>query len=282
MIYPAQKLIRNVQLTGIENPNSPNMDPNDILDKIADEQDSLSSFILRMRPDLLCTYWDLTLDGSLEYGIDKGKPRLLDHVFCVEDISSGETKPYNTRPIHFEDRFYYLSNLQSGVKYYIKNNKLGFPNLDSGISLRIWYPKKPTPLFYSGVASATANTVTLDAAVDAGAYYPEDDFYNGMYIQTDNFQLREITDFTASTRTFTVDENWHSNPTITTIVDLVSPITPRFQELLYLGAALRIKLGLDDDIRQIQNHYDRIKQELDGFLRREQSQGPQYVRKIRR
>ncbi len=281
MIYTLQKLIRAVQLCGIENPDSGTMDPDDIVDRINEEQEFLSATILRNRPDMMCTYWDLTTTGLREYGVADGKPRCLDHVFAVEDVSG--TDPTGTQVVRFENRFQYLESISNmTLKWHFTKGKLGIPGADTGTSIRVWYPKEPAPLMYGTAAAGASTTITFPSTPTAGDLVPEDDAYNGMLIKLDDGQVREITDYVASTRVATVDVAWTTIPTNASVLSIVSPIFPRFQELLHLGAALRLRIGLDDEIAQVRFHYDRISKALEAFMNREQSQEPQRVRHIRR
>lgn len=281
MEYTLQKLIRAVQLCGIENPDSGTMDPDDIVDKINEEQEYLGAQILRTRPDMLCTYFDLTTTGLREYGISNGIPRYIDHVFAIEDVSGSD--PMGTDVVRFEDRFSYLSSVTNEtIRWYYNKGKLGIPSADTGTTIRVWYPKRPVPLFYGTVSSGTSNTIVFPSSPTAGELIPENDIYNGMLLKLNDGQVREITDYVASTRTATVDVAWGTTPTNANTVSLVSPIFPRFQELLHLGASLRLKIGLDDEIQPIRFQYDRLYQSLEAFMRKEQSQEPQRVRHIPR
>jgi len=281
MIYTLQKLIRAVQLSGIENPDSGTMDPDDIADRINEEQEYLASVVLHIRPDMLCAYWDLTTTGTREYGVVSGMPRYLDHVSVIEDVSG--TNPMGSRVLRFEERFSYLTTLSANaIGWYFRGGKLGIPDYDTGTQLRVYYPKRPAPLFYGTVAAGTSTTVTFPSTPTVGELIPEDDVYNGMLVKLDDGQVREVTGYTASAYKATVDVAWSTTPTTDNVISLVSPIFPRFQEMLHLGAAIRLRAGSDDEINQIRFEYDRLMNQLEAFMGREQSQETKRVRKIAR
>jgi len=283
MIYTLQKLIRKTLLHGIENPDASSMDVEDINDTISDVQDWLSSMILRTRPDFLCTYFDFTPSGKLEYGITDGLPRGIDRIHALEDISNGSSRVgSDSIPMKFEQRFSYLNNAMFESGWYFNHGKLGFPGNPSDGTYRIWYPIQPKALFYATVTSSTDNTVTLPVSLTVGSLFPDDDYYNGMFLLTDDNQLREIIDYVGSTRTFTVDVDWSTNPANTVVISLVSPISGRFQDLLHLESAIRILTDLESDVRFLIKQRNDIISELTAFIGKEQTQTSQMVTKLRR
>lgn len=243
-------------------------------DYISSAQEEIASSILIKRDKFLSTYFDITLDGSREYDL----PRGVDRIFAFEDISSGANNPIDTTPVHFENRFIYLQNFFTRLRYYLKDGKIGIPSeLVSG-TFRVWYPNYVKPLFYGTVTATTSNTVTFTTAT-TGSIVPVDDYYNGMYLVNTNGEFKEVTDFVGSTLVFTVDSDWAVTPTI---VSLASPIPPRFQTLLHLTAGINWRLDLDMPIGDMIHVRDREMEQLNLILGKRQTHKSHHVKKTRR
>ena len=245
-----------------------------VLRYVNDAVDMVCSRLLRTRDGFFCTYYDLTLDGSLEYTMPLG----MDRVALVEDITGGSESPLDTNPVHFESRLRYIENASRGVVYYFRNGLLGVPNKQSGRTLRVYYPNRPKRLFRATADSATSTTVTLTSDAVLGSIVSINDWYNGMYMVDTTGEFHEVTDFVGSTGVFTCGP-WITTPTD---VSLSIPISARFQSLIHLEAGIDWRLDLDDPVDDLLRRTKDIWADLEGLLVRTQTQRSKSVKHIPR
>jgi len=200
-------------------------------------------------------YYDISLDGSLDYDMPLGVRR----VAFVQDISAGATNPLDTEPIDFINRYQFVtaySNLTS-LNYYFENGKIGIPTKESGITARVYYPAIPKKVFYMDVDSTSSTTVTLTSEPEdvngAGKIIRTANHYKGMYLVDESGEYHEVISNTAG-GVFTTAA-WTTSPTV---VSLAPPVDPRFQQLLHLEAGILWKIDLDDSIVELQRRVDSL------------------------
>ncbi len=279
MVLTFLELLKRTKLHITEDPDRGSLPDSWFAYFVDDAHTTVCNYIMGLRDDFFVTYKDITLNGALTYDIARG----VDRIVHVEDITAGATYPYDTHPIRFEDRFYYLSNL-SGTQtgYTLDKGKLLVPDKATGGVLRVYYPIFPKKLFYATVTSATSDTVTMPASATVGSIVMVDDYYNGMFLTNDDGQYREITDYVGSTRVFTVDEAWSTNPTAASVMSLSSPIWPRFQKLIHQEAGIMARADVNMDIRDLAYLYKQGTDELEEILNKKVVQKSRQVRKIAR
>jgi hypothetical protein len=281
MLYQLSDLINRVRDHFGENRDHGNTSIYKILDHINEASNKVASKMMGIRKDSLLTYLDVSLTGELYYSL----PRGIESVSFIEDISSGVNTPYDTVPIEFENRYQYVLNkvaTYDSRRYTIQRNKLIMPSKDNSGTLRIWYSFIPKRLLYFTATTSNDNTVVSPASVTVGNLITIDDYYNGMFLITDSGQYREITDFVGSTRTFLVDSNWDSNPSATTVISVIPPLWPRFQDLIHLEAGRTMRISLDMDINEISYTIKERYDEMEECLQQYSKQETQHVRKVGR
>jgi len=249
-----------------------------VLDYINRAWEMVYGTILTYRKDFFSAYYDITLDGSIEYDLPLGVSR----IYALEDITSGSTNAVDTQPMAYENRFIGLYDIGTKLKYYIRSGTLGIPSKKAGGTLRVWYPSRPRELFTAKPATVTNTTCTFSATPEMGTVVPEDDYYNGMFLVTPNGQVREITGCVGSTSVFTVDSAWATNPTAaTTSVSLTAPIG-HYQGLISLRAGILWRADLDMPIYDLETQYTRMENPLLKLLETQQTHRSQQVTKIPR
>ena len=248
-----------------------------VLEYIQDAVALVCGKILTQRSDFFLAYADISVTGAREYDLPLG----VNRISAVEDITAGSGDPRDTEPLRFEDRFTWISTLDSRVKYYLRHGKLGLPSKMASGTLRVYYPKAPTSLFYAGVTSSTATTITFTSATQ-GNITPEDDFYNGMFLATSDGQFREITDFVGSTLTATVGSTWGSTPSASDVLSLAIPLSPQFQGIIHMLAGINWRTDLDLPTAELERDYNRLGEPLWELLQKQQTQRSGRVKKVRR
>jgi hypothetical protein len=281
MLYQVTDLLNRVRDHVGESRNRGTILNPKVIDYLGDAQNKITNKMRSIRSDFILAYQDVTLNGSLYYDL----PRGVSGISYVEDITNGENSPSDMSPIWFEDRFLYVLNqvaTSSYRRYSIQRNKLLLPDKDSGGTVRVWYPFLPKKLLYFTASSSTDTTVVSPSSVTAGSLIQIDDYYNGMFLLTDDGQFREVTDFVGSTRSFTVDADWDSNPSATTVVSLCSPIWPEFQDLIHLEAGKLMRSDLDMGIQEISIEIRDRYNDMEKTLRKYTSQKAIHVKKVGR
>lgn len=273
MMYTIEDFLNRVRRHICEHETRGTIPPETKLDYINEAHNEVCSKIMGIRNDFLITYVDVTLNGSISYDLPHG----VERVIYVDDISGGVNYPKETQPILFEDRFNFLNGIDysNGVTFSLYGGKLNVPNLTSGVTLRVYYSFTPKGMGYFTASSSTSNTVVAPTTFTLGTFIKLNDFYNGMFLLTNDGQLREVIDFEASTRTFTVSSAWDANPGASTVVNVTTPIWPRFQDLIHLVAGYNWRCDLEMDTNEIRN---RIR---DGYITLEESLLKRYAQKSR-
>lgn len=277
MILTVPQLLQRTKDHVGEDRTRGNISDSVVLDYINSGIRLLAGEIQALRHDFFASYYDLSLDGSREYNL----PLDIERVFAVEDITSGSDNPYDTSPIFYEDRFRVLSMLSDMFSYYIRHHVFGVPSECSSGTMRIWYPKPPRPLYYGTCSASTSTTCTL-ATATLGTRVPENDFYNGMLLITDDLQYRLITDYT-SAGVFTVDTSWSSNPTAaSTVVSLAVPLGLQAQDLIHIQAGIDFRLDLDMDETPLLRRKKEYMNALELLLTRPNTQRSKRVKHVNR
>ena len=276
-MYTVPTLINRVWRHIGEHESRSNIDAQVTLDYINDHHESLCNKILKIVPDFLSTYIDYTLDGSREYTL----PKDIFRICGVENITGGANNPTDTVPIRFEERFRYLHNFRGLDDYYINDGRLGIPSKMSAGILRVYYPFTPKEMFYGTVVTATSTGFIITSTTD-GSIVGVDDRYNGMFDVNSYGEFKEITDYVGSSNTFTVDSAWSTTPTDgNTIVSICSPIWPRFQQLIHLGAGINFLLDIQMPITDKQNIYNDLWEDMAGRIKIKQTQTSHSIAHVR-
>lgn len=128
--------------------------------------------------------------------------------------------------------------------------------LDTAITdagyIRVSYWQEATPL-HSGPADAgAASSITMATAPDYGSVLTNDQAYYGLavfvYQGTGAGQRRWITQYDGATRTASVNEAWGTAPDATSYYSLEAPFGDSMQEMMALGAVMRLKgIAQEDD-----------------------------------
>jgi len=272
MLYHLSELLdRTKRHIGEHESRGPTIDTY-VLRYINDAVDMICSRILNIRPGFFCTYYDIALDGSLEYTMPLG----VDRVALVEDITAGANSPVDTEPLHFENRFWHINYSPSGFKYYYRNGKLGVPEKTSSGTIRVYYPTSPKRLFQATPDDTSSTTVTLTSTATQGSIVSVDDWYNGMYMVDICGEFHEITDFVGSTGVFTCG-TWITTPTD---VSIMVPMSSRFQNLIHLEAGIDWRLDEDDPITDLERRAKEIWNDLNGILGRTQTHRSNHVKHV--
>ena len=251
-----------------------------ILDYINQAWEIIAGGILNLRKDFFSTYYDLTLTGALEYDLPIG----VNRIFAVEDITGGATNPIDTDPLNYEQRFLSLLSYKTYFQYYVRTGTFGVPSKSSSGIIRIWYPNRPKKLFYGTITAVTNTTVTFNngATTGGGMIVPENDYYNGMFLINDDGQFREVTDFVGSTKVFTINSAWSTNPsTSTSVISLASPLS-QYQSLISLRAGILWRADLDMPIRDMETQYKIMEAPFLELLQREQTHRSHRVKQFYR
>jgi len=246
-------------------------------------QDTIFDIIADYRPEILSTYFDLTLTGVSQYYIPDYIPFDYEQILMIEDRTSTDS-PTNTVTTSWFDRLAYFDGTisTSQIPFSVRDQYIEIPYKTDNATLRVWYTRRPVPLHY-GTVGTTGNTSVIFPATPTGGHLRvQDDYYNGMNIYSGE-QVRTISDYVASTRTATISVAWATNPTAnTSTYSLLSPLPERLHALIAQVAIRLIKVGQDDDdtavARLIIDETDKIIKRL----RRPVKNGPNLIRKVER
>ena len=254
-----------------------------IVSKLDDSQDNEVDDIILTDPLILSTSYDLTLDGSETYYL----PDLFkyDHeiITMIENITAGTDSPVGTVYTIWGDRLLYRNNWRAydsyGIAWSLNGNYLNVPTKNTTGTLRIWYTQRPTGFLYATAASGSTTTAVLPTTMTAGQLVLEDDYYNGMMCAT-NTQVTRITDYVASTRTFTFDAQDTAIGS-STVFDLVSPLPAQYQKNIINGAIRRMLIGNQQDDTQLARYNAENSSRMKNKLSRKTAQAPRSIRRER-
>lgn len=250
---------------------------------ICQAQDFIFDTISDYRPEVLSTYFDLTLTGASQYYIPDSIPYDYEQILLVENVTTSSS-PVRTVPTSWFDRMEYFEDVitASGVPFSVRDQYLELPYETSSGTLRVWYTRRPVPLNYGTLGTCASTTVVLPASPTGGFLRLENDYYNGMRIYSEG-QVRTISDYVASTRTVTVSSAWSTTPTTdTSTYSILSPLPERLHPLVPQVAARLIRIAQDDDDTAIRIF---VKEALDNILARlskPYKNTPHRVRKVGR
>ena len=254
-----------------------------IVSRLDRAQDLEVDDIVKADPMILSTSYDLTLDGSERYYL----PDLIkfDHeqIQMIENISAGADYPVGTIYTIWGDRLQYRNNWSeyssNGIAWSLQGNYLNVPTKNTTGTLRLWYTRRPTGFLYASASSGSTTTAVLPASMTAGELVLEDDWYNGMLCET-NQQVTRITDYVASTRTFTFDAQ---NTAIAsgTVFNLVSPLPSQYIQNIIDRAVRRFRIGNNQDDSAIARFLDENSSAKKTKLSHKTDQAPKAIRRRR-
>jgi len=255
---------------------------NYLVSKLDNAQNIVVDEILQVDPLILSTYYDLTLDGSETYYLPDLVKYDYEIITMIENITAGTDNPVGTIYTIWGDRLFYRNNwaeyYSSGIEWSINGNTLNIPTQNQTGTLRIWYTRRPTGFFYATAASGSTTTAVMPATPTSGQLVLEDDYYNGMMCAT-NTQVTRITDYVASTRTFTFDAQTTAI-TSSTIFDLMSPLPERYQDEIIDKAIRRILIGSKQDDSQIARYNAENTERMKNRLSIKTAQAPKRIRRV--
>ncbi len=252
-----------------------------IISRLDNAQNIVVDEILQTDPLILSTSYDLTLDGSETYYL----PDLFkyDHeiITMIENITAGADNSVGTIYTIWGDRLLYRNNwseyYSNGIKWSLNGNDLNVPTKNQTGTLRLWYTRRPTGFFYATAASGSTTTAVMPATPTSGQLVLEDDYYNGMMCATDN-QVTRITDYDASTRTFTFDAQTTAISN-TTIFDLMSPLPAQYQDEIIDKAVRRALIGNQQDDTLIARYNTENTERMKTRLSHKTAQAPKSIKK---
>ena len=255
-----------------------------IISRLDDAQDIECDEILLTDPLILSTSYGLTLDGSERYYL----PDLFkfDHeqIQMIENITAGVDNPIGTIYTIWGDRLLYRNNWSEyygqGIRWSLQGNYLNVPTKNTTGTLRLWYTRRPTGFFYATATSGSTTTAVIPATPTSGQLVLEDDYYNGMMCATDN-QITRITDYVASTRTFTFDAQTTAVGS-STVFDLVSPLPAQYQAGIVGKATRRYLIGNQQDDIPLARYNAENSSRMKVKLSHKTAQAHKAIRKARR
>lgn len=110
---------------------------------------------------------------------------------------------------------------------------------------RLQFQRTPGPLCYGTVTSGSTTTAITVNAVTAGSLAVRDDAYIGDFIAlietSGAIEVRKISDYVASTKTFTVSEAFSTDPDGTESFSIISFLPDSHQDILTYGTAAAMK-----------------------------------------
>lgn len=255
-------------------------DQNILINDLDSAQSKIYDILTKQDPLLLSYYFDLVLDGSREYYIPDNLPFNYSQIHVITDITDDSTTPISTMSSNWDDRMNYYDGDWVPVKlmWNLRDQYLEFPELPTGVTVRIWYSRRPVGFWYGTLTSGSTTTAVITTPT-AGEIVLETDYYNGMWL-VKGTQVRHITDFSFSgdVATFTVDA-W-STAASTDVVSLISPLPSRYHQLIVDEAIRRQMVGNDDDdilVARLQREDIAIAQ---GNMNTRQRQGAGHIKNI--
>ena len=186
-------------------------------------------------------------------------------------------------------RYYTSSNRVIRTNgYYMYDDYIHFlqdSRIGSSTYGRIYYLPTAPDLHRAVAASGTASTIVLGtngAATTLGYIHNVDNYYQNMYIEIfsgiGEGQIRKISSYDGATKTATVDPDWTTTPDSTSVYSIVSPIKEDFQELLALGAVMRMKgIKIEDDVNIVAQLYGALMTSMVEALESRNRQAPRRV-----
>ena len=255
---------------------------NFIISRLDNAQNIVVDDILQADPLILSTYYDLTLDGSETYYLPDLVKYDFEIITMIENITAGADNPVGTIYTIWGNRLLYRNNwseyYSNGVEWSLNDNDLNIPTKNQTGTLRIWYTRRPTGFFYATAESGSTTTAVIPATVTSGQLILENDYYNGMKCVTNN-QVTRITDYVASTRTFTFDAQTTAIGS-STIFDLMSPLPERYQDAIIDKAVRRALIGNQQDDRQIAEYNRENTARMKNRLSHKTAQAPKRIKRV--
>ncbi|KKL27298.1 hypothetical protein LCGC14_2386570, partial [marine sediment metagenome] len=237
--------------------------------------------ILQVDPLIMSTSYDLTLDGSETYYLPDLFKYDYEIITMIENITAGADNPIGTIYTIWGDRLLYRNNwseyYSNGIKWSLNGNDLNIPTKNTTGILRIWYTQRPTGFFYATAESGSTTTAVIPATPTSGQLVLEDDYYNGMKCVTNN-QVTRITDYVASTRTFTFNAQTTAISS-STMFDLMSPLPERYQDEIIDKAIRRALIGNQQDDSLIARYNAENTSRMKNRLSHKTAQAPKRIRK---
>jgi len=255
-----------------------------IMARLDSAQNWVVDKLMNDNPYMFSDYYDLTLDGSERYYLPDLVPWDYFTILMVADITGGTVNSERTVATVWGDRLYYYDNTISPdyeEPWSVRGQYIEFPRRPSAAIMRIWYTRRPKGFFYCTAASGSTTTAVVPASMSAGELVLEDDYYIGMFIAVGT-EVSRITDYVASTRTFTFTPAFLTAVSSSSVVELVSPLPTEAQQLIIDKAIDRIKIGDDDPNDQILRSIESDIITLGNSVGKMQTQSPRYIRKVPR
>lgn len=247
-------------------------------------QDWVVDKMMDDNPYMFATYYDLTLDGSERYYLPDLIPWDYHTILMVADVTGGTANLQQTVATVWGDRLYYYDGTitpYSKEPWSVMGQNIEFPLKPIANIMRIWYTRRPKGFFYCTATSGSTTTAVVPATMSAGELVLEDDYYIGMFMAVGT-EVSRITDYVASTRTFTFTPAFLTTVSSASVVELVSPLPTRAQQLIIDKAIDRIKIGDDDPNDQILRSIESDVITFGNSVGKMQTQSPRYVRKVPR
>lgn len=280
MITTVQRSLKQIRYQTNQNVDYPDLDSTVEMMYLNQAQDMVADIILKLRPEMLSHYFDLTLTGATEYFIPDSIPFDYEDILMIEDYTDDATR-VKTSPSNWYDRMNYFQNELCTVytPWSIRDQYLELPEATTNKTLRVWYTRRPVPMFYGTVAAGASTTVTFPASPTAGEVRNVNDYYNGMKVYISSGDVRFISDYVGSTRVATVSSAFGTTPTTAHTVELLSSLPERFMVVMIDVATRKIKLVNDDDDTLVARF---IEEEIKRLIPRieKRTPKPNQVRKI--
>ena len=284
MIYTVQLMLKKMRVHANMDEGESSFSSDVEFSYLDDGHNFLIDTIIDERPEMLSTYFDLTLTGASEYFIPDSIPFNYETILMIEDVTES-SNPTNTSVTSWFDRMNYLEDKMYTVyvPYSVRDQYIETPNKETSKTLRVWYTRRPVGMFYGKCGTGNTSTaLTFPATPTAGQLIPEDDHYNGMIAYSAN-QTRRITDFVTATNVATVSPAWGTTPTdSTTVIEVISSLPERAHYLIPMLGAQRIRVANDDPDDQLNRLITVGIDKIVKRLKRPTIQGPELFRKVSR
>ncbi|HOX21858.1 MAG TPA: hypothetical protein PLL10_00210 [Elusimicrobiales bacterium] len=152
---------------------------------------------------------------------------------------------------------FYIVNPEKGSSeldgYTINGQRLVFDTpVTSAGYIRVNYWQDAPPLHDGQAQAGATSSITLATTAVNGSVLTQDNCYYGLAIYlyggTGAGQRRWITQYNGATKVASIDSAWATTPDVTTEYSLEAPFGDSFQEMIALGAVMRLKgITLEDD-----------------------------------
>jgi len=235
-------------------------------------------------PYMFAAYYDLSLDGSERYYLPDLVPWDYHTILMVVDVTGGTDNMVRTVATVWGDRIYYYDNTISPdyeEPWSVIGQNIEFPRKPDTGTMRIWYTRRPKGFFYCTAASGSTTTAVVPASMTAGELILKDDYYIGMFGAVGT-EVSRITDYVASTRTFTFTPAFLTAVSSSSVFEMVSPLPSEAQQLIIDKAIDREKISDDDPNDQILRSIESDIITVGNSVGKQQVQSPRYVRKVPR